>query len=674
MSSDSQNSPSSILTILSSYIESGDTRQTTINWKESLKAIIDGYESAEGLVHGVQKDAIQNGWDARKNKKGRGWKLTFELIENKDVCYLSMTDEGTTGLTGRILKPYELEKDLPGEERWGRFENMAFRKEPSDDKIILGSRGRGKFIFVGASKDNAIFYDTLREDRVYRLGGRVLTTTKTPVNSWDNEDGKKRLFELTKGIFKPLEKVGTRVIIINPVEELINSIRTGKFLRYISVTWWEIIQKYDAQICVKYDGKEYYAKIPEEFILPEKDSNEYKVWIKERQIIKRGQSEFKIKKLHIVCTSITTTPSDIQGILIQRGGMKICSVYPKFLPQEMTESIYGYLTLDEESEKVLLKYEDPEHYSFSKRAFPNAIMNYVESELNELARQKLGHGRDERAIKRERSRNAERKAIAAINELASKYGFQGGGIGRKPPKPPRPPGEVKLIRLQMPELTFPRVNDLRVNYGETIKNITCAVINDTDCEIYVKVKIFLRHYEEDKPPYTDEDIIVKPHSKSNPFGPFEQTFSEDTHPEHGEYTAVCRLINMMKEKKGDKLDEKKKKFYLEEDPPKYGLFESCDALQFPENIKNHLGEAIPGAQGGYILQYNILHPEYDLHQNDEDELTSYLYRLLSFELCRIDIEEDAGKLFKKEELDFPASTLSRTLELLGEFSSIYYSR
>jgi hypothetical protein len=40
--------------------------------------------------------------------------------------FLVLQDQGTYGLTGRVLRPDELEADLPVEERWGRFENLAF--------------------------------------------------------------------------------------------------------------------------------------------------------------------------------------------------------------------------------------------------------------------------------------------------------------------------------------------------------------------------------------------------------------------------------------------------------------------------------------------------------------------------------------------------------------------
>ena len=54
-------------------------RSTVINWENELKRIVDDYDQHTTIPGGVQKDAIQNGWDARKNKIGKDWGISFEL-------------------------------------------------------------------------------------------------------------------------------------------------------------------------------------------------------------------------------------------------------------------------------------------------------------------------------------------------------------------------------------------------------------------------------------------------------------------------------------------------------------------------------------------------------------------------------------------------------------------
>src|SRR4030042_4675309 len=146
-------------------------------------------------------------------------------------------------------------------------------------------------------------------------------------------------------------------------------------------------------------------------LLPEDEDKNYKVLIRGPEKIKIRSTEFKLKKLHIVSAINKEIPEDLQGISIQRGGMKVTTISPSYLPRDLTVSIYGYITLDIESEKILQEYESPEHYSFNyKRAFPRIIREYVESQLNTFSREKLGYGKDPRAVKREMTRNAEQKA------------------------------------------------------------------------------------------------------------------------------------------------------------------------------------------------------------------------------------------------------------------------
>ncbi len=251
--------------LIDSYLTSVEVRRTVRHWPEDVKAIVDGYRAYTTIPHAVQKDAIQNGWSARKNKKGRGWSFTFELVEAADRKFLLMTDEGTTGLTGKVLTPEEYETDLPGEERWGRFEGVAFT-QPRAERT-LGSRGRGKFIFVGASKEYTIMYDTFRDDGTYRFGFRTVIKTESPVAAYDGEEGKQKLREMTGNLVVPLSSVGSRVIIVDPVDELVEDIESGQFLRYIGETWWEIILKYEAMIKVKTRGRLQVASIPKEFDL-----------------------------------------------------------------------------------------------------------------------------------------------------------------------------------------------------------------------------------------------------------------------------------------------------------------------------------------------------------------------------------------------------------------------
>lgn len=645
------------------YLKEVEVRRTVFNWPEQIKAIVDGYRSYTTIPHAVQKDAIQNGWSARRFKKGTEWSLIFELIEKKGKTFLMMTDSGTTGLTGKILTLEEYELDLPSKEKWGRFEGVAFT-QPREERT-LGSRGRGKFIFVGASKEHTILYDTLMDDGIYRFGFRTVIKTESPIAAYENDEGRAKMKEMTRGIIEPLDRIGTTIIIVEPLDEIVSEIKNGNFLRYIEETWWEIILKRGADINLRVDGKEFKAKIPNEFTLPEKDSENFKVWIKNNEKL----SLFHVKKLHIIYNSQGSVPEDIRGVAIQRDGMKICSYEPRYMEREITEGVYGYITLDSSTEEALLEDEGIEHYSYDfRRALPGAIRRYIEDELLRFAQEKLGYRIDERAVRRQKQRNAERRALVAVNNFARALGIGAGpGVKKKRKKSSREEEFHKEIRIRIEELELPRPEDLRVNYGETVKNIKIKIINDSAQNIYIMVKFFLRYFDKPIKTFIEQPIEIGTRG-SQDFGPFEQTFTERNFPDVGKYTVVAKIGSQRDEDKGRELDYKTKSFYLEDDPPMSGLFERCEAYGAPdkEPTKYWMGYSDYGSARGRLLYYNLNHPSYAYVSKDEEDLAEYILRIAVQELCRVDLGKKKLALFSEEQREDPDEILKEERRIVGE--------
>lgn len=651
--------------LIDSYLGGVEVRRTVRNWPEDVRAIVDGYRAYTVVPHAVQKDAIQNGWSARTSKKGTGWSFIFELLEGKERKFLLMTDYGTTGLTGRVLRSEEYEMDLPAEERWGRFEGVAFT-QPRAERT-LGSRGRGKFIFVGASKEHTILYDTLRGDGSYRFGFRTVIKTESPVAAYDGEEGKQKLKEMTGNLIQPLSSVGTRVIIVNPCDEVIEDLRNGRFLRYIGETWWEIILKYGATIKVKVDGKEQIATIPKEFDLKNEDSRGFKVWVKKNQRIPAGFREIRIKNLHMVYNSDRSVPEDIRGVAIQRDGMKVCMIEPRYMGREIAERLYGYINFDADTEEALLEDEGIEHYSYDfRRSLPGAIKRFVEDEIMRFAQEKLGYGVDAKEVRRQQQRNAERRALAAANTFARALGIgTGPGVPREGTGGERTP---KKVRIQMEELSLPRPTDLRVNYGETVGNIRVRVVNDDDRDIDMRLKLFLRYYDKVLKVFLERDVRLTAHSISGDFGPFEERLTEVQYPDRGKYTVVARIVSLMEEDKGVELDYKTKSFYLEEDPPMRGLFERCEAFGFPdeEPIKFWMGYSEYGSERGLVLNYNLSHPGYTPVSENEEDLAEYILRIAGQEICRYDLMQENPILFRREQTKDPQEILKEERRVVGE--------
>jgi hypothetical protein len=651
--------------LIDTYLQGVEVRRTVRNWPEDVRAIVDGYRTHTVISHAVQKDAIQNGWSARSNRKGKGWSFAFELLEPADRKFLLMTDHGTTGLTGRVLTPEEYEMDLPGKERWGRFEGVAFTQPRSER--TLGSRGRGKFVFVGASKEHTVLYDTLREDGTYRFGFRTVIRTESPVAAYDGEQGREKLREMTGNLIDPLLSVGTRVIIVSPNDELVEDLKKGRFLRYIGETWWEIIVKYDATIKVKTDGREHTATIPKEFDLRDEDSRKFKVWPKRNQRIPTNFGEIRVKNLHIVYNVGSPVPEDIRGVAIQRDGMKICMIQPSYLGREIAQGLYGYINFDANTEDALLEDEGTEHYSYDfRRSLPGAVKRFVEDEMMRFAKEKLGYGVDAREVRRQQQRNAERRALIAANTFARALGIGAGpGPTREGLDGERVP---KKVRIQMEELSLPRPSDLRVNYGEAVGNIKLRIVNEDDRDIHMRLKLFLRYYDKVLKVFLERDLQVPSHSTSEAFGPFEERLKASEYPDTGKYSVVAKIVSLMDEDKGAELDYKTKSFYLEEDPPMRGLFERCEAFGFPdeEPIKFWMGYSEYGSERGLILYYNVNHPGYTPVSANEEDLAEYILRIAGQEICRYDLMQENPILFREAERNDPQGILKQERKVVGE--------
>jgi hypothetical protein len=662
-------------------IDIGATHSTVINWPNQVKQIVDGYRSYSSISHGIQKDAIQNSWDARIDKSdGKGWGIEFELFESKGKDLLTFTDFGTTGLTGRVLMPEDLEKDLPIVERWGRFENVAFTKDPSEH--ALGARGRGKFIFVGASGfkgisqdgrkiEKLILYDTLRKDKVYRFGLRFITTTDSRVQAFENEEAILKLEEFTNGMLSPLKKIGTRVIIVDPLEEVIQDVKNGLLLQHIEETWWEIIDRLGAKITVIVGEEKIRAKLPKRMKFPENDTPRFKTWTK-RNVKLPQAPQYSIEELKIVYDSELEIPEEIRGISIQRGGMKVCSIPPKYVDKVIANSICGYIKLDTELETKVQEDEGIEHYSFDfKKQLPKLIKQFIEDELDKFLREKLNIGQTPQT-NYSGQKSAELKALYQVNKIAQKLGILGKGVsGLVQPKTTEL--QLKPLRLSFGRFEFPS-NSQRVNYGEAIKNINLNLKNDTLITRHVGVR-FSVLFDETEEVYNfidNEEFKIGPTSEQMLLENRELEIDGQLCRYKGKYSFVARLVSMEDANRGNIIHTISRHFWVEEDPPQRGIFEEIEPVDYPKDLKAIMGEAVKGESAGYKFLYNISHPAKKVAEIDENSLMRYLIELMCSELAWIDLRSVEPKLFTKDDLDNPANIIKRLNKFLGEVKHNIY--
>src|SRR5690625_205345 len=228
------------------------------NWKSQIEQVVRGYETepARGLIHGLQKDFIQNSWGHRRTNKGSGWGMKFELITNSLGTFLIVEDWGTHGMTGPNMTMSEINKldtDLNPHFRLARFSAMNY----SGGNEGAGLFGRGKTLFSAASNDFHYFFETLTKDEGYRVNWKKLEGNDLRVGEQASEGdiGKKTIINQTG--LNPISSIGSRITIVNPIPELVDAIKKGDFQRYIEETWWRVLVKYDADISIIYNNKEY---------------------------------------------------------------------------------------------------------------------------------------------------------------------------------------------------------------------------------------------------------------------------------------------------------------------------------------------------------------------------------------------------------------------------------
>src|SRR6266566_7977582 len=369
------------------------------NWSNYLDQVRRDYETepARGLAHGLQKDAIQNGWGARVGD--REWNFEFALHHGPSGrLLLTMTDAGTTGLIGQV---FDYAKDLPPEfpekEKLARFECMF----DSGGGIGPGLFGRGKLLFNAASQQQMIFYDSYTLDKQYRLGrrqikGRNCDQLKRVLEA---ESARKFLKEWTGNELSPLDRPGTRITIVDPISEIVSAIHDGSFLKAIEETWWEIIKKHDAKIVVTDEkGKSTQARIPEEFhSLPQRNVDGWRVYYRQNEAVEIGDSKFRIKHLHFLLPpGGQSLPLPLLGVSVYRRGMKIGPLQLSDIPPEINERFFGYVQLMPDFENLVAEAENTTHYGFGSlrkpaiRSLRKTVQDHLDLFMQELGYRKAG--------------------------------------------------------------------------------------------------------------------------------------------------------------------------------------------------------------------------------------------------------------------------------------------
>lgn len=498
------------------------------NDRQQLEQIVREYESdpARGLVHGVQKDAIQNAFGARAIEHDvkacqKNWRCYFELIAIKGKEAFVFWDEGTTGLTGDILSVEDIEKKsaegLLGKEHANQRLARFLTRFESGGNIGPGSFGRGKLIFQGASKDYSIVVDSLRsDDDKYIAFDRLVkgTQLKQQKIPFEGDKAKRFIHEATGGALKPLTAYGTRITILNVKDEIIEAFSksfhkdadeggyTEVFSRMIEETWWEIIE-FSAKIILRWKGKEKQVGLiePLRSILKAKNKEKnYRVYSKSNITVVVDNSVCKIKHLKFVVAP-HPIEEELREIWVQRKRMKIGSISKGITAHhKIQKNFTGYIILDHDLEQLFEDKESPTHYGFVIRGRGGGAITQV----REVVRTHLEQFHQQLGLRVQSSETRARQdmldTLKELNEQANKLGLPTDfSVG------PR----KKDVEITIDSFALPSSSSTRVEIGDKVGPIVYRVTNNTNKPQQIKIEVTGEQRERTPVALLAKDIDLK---------------------------------------------------------------------------------------------------------------------------------------------------------------------
>jgi hypothetical protein len=460
------------------------TWKMSTNFQAEIPRIKENYENyGMNILHGLQKDNIQNSWGARINrKKGTGFAVYIKLYEENGFNAVIFQDVAA-GLTGTKHSTKEEHSRIDLDDVNERLANFQEHKNigiSRQGQSTGGFVGQGKLISNLHSKNKKVYYDSLREDNEYLINWRIISSNGRDIElgnvKWGADAGEE-IQSISNGNLKQLENPGTRIIIMDPTDDLIQHIKSGKMLEDIEYTWWEMLLKYNKiEGIFVHDGeKERKAECPNFFIEALEESDD-KIVLARHEVVGFG----RIKKA-VFGFSDKPLPPKLNGIAIQRAQMPInqaddlySTPYNYSLPETHKNKFYAIVMLDDQLENNVRELEHETHYTLNGRPtrgyqlydrFKHAIMDDGLEQLKiKYNLSSSGSDSDENA--RRLANNTKRD----INELFAQLGVSGGS--KKDKKK-----DFKVVAHNIEGLKDPNLLNDEITYLFKIKNRTSSSVS-----------------------------------------------------------------------------------------------------------------------------------------------------------------------------------------------------
>lgn len=187
-----------------------------IDWDDT-KVVDRVVRQYDNFPKAFQKECIQNSWDARLDrKKGKEWEI--RIYSHRDIngkVHLIVEDFGTKGMNAKRLDAF-----------------LSLWK-PEKEHLDVGGQGQGKFVLMGASKENILIVESIDKENCYKC--RFLQR---------GQKNKDNIAIIIKDLIpgaKPLNHVGTKVWIYDIKEDFLKIITSKEFTEPIIETWWQVL-------------------------------------------------------------------------------------------------------------------------------------------------------------------------------------------------------------------------------------------------------------------------------------------------------------------------------------------------------------------------------------------------------------------------------------------------
>jgi len=649
------------------------------NDAKDLEAIADGYlqklewAGDNWLVYALQKDAVQNSWDAKISKD---WGVKFSLLSTPKGRFLAITDYGTSGLTGHLWESSDEHYKLLDTE--DPNENLAFflsSNFSAKGNSSGGKRGRGKSLFLKASKSNAFYFESLRNDGIRVFGSQWIANDKSIQISL-NQD--KEFLSDEIGSDRPsLDSVGTSIFIKDPVQSIVDSLDNGALLNFVESTWWEIIKKYGASI--SFEGK---YKNSEAGLLKWYDDSvidaDKSLRTKEYPSISLDHpGSPKIKRIKFIYDPEGAIPEGIKGIAIQRNGMTIQRKNTESLvKEEGMQKVYGWVEFEPSLEQLMYDLEDVEHLKFNWVANPaKKVHNAIQAKAREFAKE-VKIIETDLSKQHDKYKKIEEDAAKKINDYLKQLGFTGFSVGTRPPRPSVHPDTQLPLSISLSGFALPN-SSRRVDFDQIIK-AKASAINNLDSSLDIEFRVWIVS-NDDSIMLEEQEIRLAP-GETFELG-WDKIVIEKSKFKRGDYSFRAKIIVMedtqiewkrigLLEKGNDRI-RASAAFSVDQDPKASGFMKFVPKEELED--KYSYMEAFRD-DNTVIIEYNTVHPYIaQVTSQGEEKLHRFLLEngigLALNEILAEDLSSDKPKVFKNidtSELD-PTTIMPIIMQRVSEF-------